>query len=86
VSDTGVGIPAGALPHLFDRFYRVEDCKHMAPGSGLGLSLCHHIVESVHGGRIEVESQVGVGTTVRIGLPLAFSGPRGTAPEWGASS
>ncbi|MCP3905313.1 MAG: PAS domain-containing protein [Planctomycetes bacterium] len=84
VADTGVGIPAAALPRLFDRFYRVEDCKHMAAGSGLGLSLCDHIIETVHGGRLAVESQVGAGTTVRIGLPVAFAGRRGTAPEWGA--
>ncbi|MHC5114103.1 MAG: sensor histidine kinase [Planctomycetota bacterium] len=83
VADTGVGIPAASLPRLFERFYRVEDCKHMAAGSGLGLSLCHHIVEAVHGGRIDVESQVGAGTTVRIGLPVTFAGPRGAAPEWG---
>ena len=73
VSDTGVGIPQDNLPHLFNKFYRVADHKKIAPGTGLGLSLVRHIVEAVHDGRIGVTSQVGVGSTFTLALPLAKS-------------
>ena len=70
VQDTGIGIPAEALPHIFERFYRVDPARAMASGgSGLGLSIAHKIV-LVHGGTIEVESRVGAGTTFRVLLPL----------------
>lgn len=70
ISDTGVGIPAKDLPFVFDKFYRAEANNHMAKGTGLGLSLVRQIVESVHHGRIFVESQVGKGSTFGIELDL----------------
>ena len=68
VSDTGVGIPPEKLPHIFDKFYQVgADAR--SKGAGLGLSIAREIVEA-HGGRIDVESAPGRGTTFRIALPL----------------
>ena len=70
VEDTGRGIPADAMPKLFQKFYRVKENANVAPGTGLGLSLVKHIVEEVHGGKMEVESQVGKGSVFRVKLPL----------------
>ncbi len=70
ISDTGVGIPPKDLPFVFDKFYRAEANNRMAKGTGLGLSLVKHIVETVHHGRIMVESQVGKGTTFGFELDL----------------
>jgi signal transduction histidine kinase len=67
VADDGVGIPADELPRLKERFYRASTAGS-AKGSGLGLSITHEIVDS-HGGRMEVESTVGEGSTFRIMLP-----------------
>lgn len=73
VKDTGVGIPKEALPHIFERFYRADKARSRADGgAGLGLSICQHIAE-VHGGRIEVESRVGEGSTFSVFLPLVQS-------------
>lgn len=71
IRDTGPGIPAEDLPHIFDRFYRAEKSRTRgkATGFGLGLSIAHWIVEK-HGGRIEVDSKDGQGTTFCIWLPL----------------
>jgi len=69
VSDTGLGIAAEEIPHLFDRHYRGEAARRTGrPGSGLGLALSREIVEA-HGGRIEVESQLGQGSSFTIWLP-----------------
>lgn len=69
VSDTGIGIPAQALPHLFEPFFRVDDADHLAvQGTGLGLAIVQSIVEG-HNGQVEVESTPGHGTTFRITLP-----------------
>ena len=70
VIDRGVGIPPEALPHLFDRFYRVAGAAERAQGLGLGLYITRRIVEA-HGGRIGVESAPGRGSTFTVSLPLA---------------
>jgi two-component system sensor histidine kinase VicK len=70
VSDSGPGIPAADLPHVFERFYRVDKVRGRNPGgAGLGLSIAKTIVEA-HGGRIEAWSRVGQGTRMTIHLPL----------------
>jgi two-component system phosphate regulon sensor histidine kinase PhoR len=73
VTDTGVGIPGDEIEHVFDKFYRVGVNNKQAKGTGLGLNLVKQIVEKLHGGRVFVESQVGVGSTFGFELPLATS-------------
>ncbi len=69
VQDTGAGIPAEALPNIFKRFYRADASRTQQEGaSGLGLAIARSIVEA-HGGTIEVESELGRGTTFTITLP-----------------
>jgi len=69
VRDTGPGIPSDAIPRLFERFYRVDKARsRKLGGTGLGLSIAKFIVEK-HGGRIEVQSKRGEGSTFRIILP-----------------
>lgn len=69
VSDTGIGIPKEEQSKIFDRFYQVDSSPtRMHGGAGLGLSICKEIVD-LHGGRIEVESDVGKGSTFRVCLP-----------------
>jgi two-component system, OmpR family, sensor kinase len=73
ISDTGPGIPAEDLPHIFERFYRAEKSRTRSrdgKGFGLGLSIAYWIVNN-HGGKIEVNSKVGEGTTFCVWLPLA---------------
>ena len=72
VSDTGMGIPKEALPRIFDRFYRVHHPGRHIQGTGLGLAIVKKIV-TMHGGRIEVESKVGQGTTFTIHLPVVLA-------------
>lgn len=69
ISDTGRGIAAEDIPHLFERFYRVPNAESSAEGSGMGLAIAKKIVEQ-HGGHVEVESVVEEGTTFTIFLPL----------------
>ncbi len=69
VADTGPGIPADELPHVFHRFWRGGDPSR-TPGSGLGLPVAKALVEA-SGGQIELVSEEGVGTTVTVRLPLA---------------
>jgi two-component system phosphate regulon sensor histidine kinase PhoR len=72
--DNGPGIPAEDLPHLFERFYRVDKGRSRdTGGTGLGLSIVKHIVQ-LHGGRVWVESRQGEGTTFFFSLPLRASG------------
>jgi signal transduction histidine kinase len=69
VQDTGIGIPEEHLPLIFNRFHRVDKSRSKEDGgSGLGLSICKHIIEA-HQGKIEVESQPGVGTKFKIYFP-----------------
>lgn len=72
VSDNGYGIPDEALPYLFDRFYRVPGGVTAVEGTGLGLSIVKTIVEK-HGGRIEVASELGVGSTFVFAIPVSQS-------------
>jgi signal transduction histidine kinase len=65
VTDTGSGIPAELLPHVFDRFVKGEGSS----GSGLGLAIARDIVDA-HGGTIEAQSAPGGGTTIRFWLPV----------------
>jgi heavy metal sensor kinase len=70
VTDTGEGIAAEHLPHLFERFYRADPSRSRNQGrTGLGLAICKAIVDA-HGGTIEVASQPGAGTTFTVKLPL----------------
>jgi PAS domain S-box-containing protein len=69
VRDTGTGIPEHELPHLFERFRRVEHARRRThEGSGIGLALVHELL-AMHGGKISVHSQVGKGTTFTVTLP-----------------
>lgn len=74
VNDTGLGIPPDALPRLFEKFYRIENFKRVAKGTGLGLNLCKHIVETVHHGQIGVESKLGMGSRFWFSIPMRFAG------------
>lgn len=78
VSDTGIGIRTDLLPHVFDRFYRVENVVHTKEGTGLGLALVRGIVD-YHRGGVDVESEEGRGSVFTVHLPLAGS----PAPEVG---
>ena len=66
VSDTGLGIPQESIPRIFERFYRIDKSRSRAKGgTGLGLSIVKHIAEH-HGAKIDVESTVGVGTSITV--------------------
>ncbi|HKE90636.1 MAG TPA: ATP-binding protein [Gemmatimonadales bacterium] len=81
VSDTGIGIAPGDLPHIFDRFWRADSARTRTgerPGVGLGLAICKWIAEA-HGGTIEVQSRPGRGTTFSVTLP-AEPGEPGPPP------
>jgi OmpR-family two-component system manganese-sensing sensor histidine kinase len=80
VSDTGIGIPTEALPRLFDRFYRVDPARthqtaktniESSTGSGLGLAIAAAIVQH-HQGQLQVESNIGKGTTFTVTLPITL--------------
>ena len=71
VEDTGIGIPEDAIPHLFERFYRVDKARSRGTGgTGLGLAIVERII-ALHGGFITVESELGHGSTFTVHLPLA---------------
>jgi len=70
VQDSGPGIAPAAVPRVFDRFFRADTGRARAGGgSGLGLAICKELVEA-HGGRIKAESQLGIGSTFAVLLPL----------------
>ncbi|MEK8126772.1 ATP-binding protein [Paenibacillus filicis] len=70
ISDTGIGIPKKDIPRIFERFYRVDKARsRVSGGTGLGLSIVKHLTD-LHKGTIRVQSEVGVGSTFRIDMPL----------------
>ncbi len=70
VNDTGIGIADDDLPHIFKRFWRAEKSRSRATGgAGIGLAIVRELIEA-HDGRVEVESELGVGSTFRVYLPL----------------
>ncbi|MHC4975293.1 MAG: sensor histidine kinase [Planctomycetota bacterium] len=74
VADTGLGIPPDDLGKVFDKFFRIENYKRVARGTGLGLSLVKHIVESIHKGSISVESKLGMGSRFIVSIPYKQQG------------
>jgi heavy metal sensor kinase len=83
VSDTGIGIAPGDLPHIFDRFWRADSARTRTgerPGVGLGLAICKWIAEA-HGGTIEVQSRPGRGTTFSVTLPTGSAGAASAPPS-----
>lgn len=75
VSDTGIGIPAEKLPHIFDRFYQVDDSSTRAnEGTGIGLTFTHDLVVAL-GGEISVESEMNKGTVFTVSLPVKREAP-----------
>jgi signal transduction histidine kinase len=71
VADDGEGVPAQALPRIFERFYRADSARarHVG-GTGLGLAIVKHLVGAM-GGQVSAESELGRGTTIRVVLPAA---------------
>ncbi len=85
VADTGIGIPQADQPRIFERFYRVDVARSReAGGTGLGLSIAKHLIEG-HGGRIWVESEVGVGSKFHVSVPV-FDPERATARSAASSA
>jgi two-component system phosphate regulon sensor histidine kinase PhoR len=70
VQDTGLGIPPDDMERIFEKFFRVENYKRVAKGTGLGLNLCRHIVETVHGGQIGLDSTLGMGSRFWFTVPM----------------
>ncbi|OES46705.1 ATP-binding protein [Domibacillus iocasae] len=83
IRDEGIGIPAEAVPKLFNKFQRIDNsARRKIGGTGLGLAICREIIEK-HNGMITIESEEEKGTTVRFSLPLLSSGTGGMAREEG---
>jgi two-component system phosphate regulon sensor histidine kinase PhoR len=75
VADTGEGIPAGELPRVFERFYRVDKARaRQTGGTGLGLAIVRHVAEA-HGGTVRVDSELARGSTFTVTLPVAGPPP-----------
>ncbi|MDP2682643.1 MAG: HAMP domain-containing sensor histidine kinase [Deltaproteobacteria bacterium] len=70
VKDTGIGIPAEDMPHMFEEFFRAGNVAKTTKGTGLGLSLAKYIIER-HGGNISIESELGKGTIFRFTIPIS---------------
>ena len=69
VQDSGIGIPADQLPHVFERFYRGDAARRQAEGAGLGLAIARWIADA-HGARVELQSEPGKGTRVLVSFPV----------------
>ena len=82
VRDTGIGIDAADLPHIFERFYRVDESRGQTSGHGLGLAICQAIVQN-HSGSIGVTSQPGQGSEFVVRLPLWETSDGGTEDRTG---
>lgn len=70
VADTGLGIPPQDQERIFEKFFRIENYKRVAEGTGLGLNLCRHIVETVHRGSIGLDSKLGMGSRFWFSIPM----------------
>ena len=70
VADTGLGIAPSDAEHVFEKFFRVENYKRVAKGTGLGLNLCRHIIETVHQGQIGLDSTLGMGSRFWFTVPM----------------
>ena len=70
VADTGLGIPPQDQERIFEKFFRIENYKRVAEGTGLGLNLCRHIVETVHRGTIGLDSRLGMGSRFWFSIPM----------------
>lgn len=81
VSDTGIGVPARDQRRIFERFYRVDRARSRETGgTGLGLSIVKHVAEN-HGGSVEVRSELGMGSTFLVRLPLSATTPPAVEPS-----
>jgi len=80
ISDTGVGIPHENLPKIYEPFFTTKDKYAKEPGTGLGLPITYAIIER-HGGSIDVDSEVGKGTTFTIWIPFDQPFPNGNVPQ-----
>lgn len=69
ICDTGIGVPQEEIPNLGKRFFRASNVESTISGTGLGLCICRHIIES-HQGQLSIESQLGTGSTFTIQLPI----------------
>ena len=72
IQDRGVGIPKNQMKRLFEKFFRADNVSKHIPGSGLGLYVVKRLLES-HGGKVRIESAVGKGTKVYVGLPIMYN-------------
>jgi len=79
VSDTGLGIAPDQVGKVFDKFYRIENYKKVAQGTGLGLNLCRHIVETLHSGQIGLESELGMGSRFWFSIPVGNNSTKAAA-------
>ena len=80
VADTGIGIPADDLPHVFTRYWRGEKSRSRATGgAGIGLAIVHELVRA-HGGQVTVESEVGAGSMFRVVIPAGAPRPLPVSP------